>query len=102
MATISTLLVANFHSGTTRIFKRLSSSLADLLLKKGGVEQMFYSPFSFLDILSQGRLGASLGHSPLVASFSPLLLNPCSVVCSRSLVIRHLVWFHIRVEKMTP
>ena len=61
---------------------------------------MFYSPFMFVEALGQGRLTAPLNQSPLVASFSPLLLDPCPVVCSRSLVIRHLIWFHIGVEKM--
>lgn len=63
---------------------------------------MFYSPFLFINVLGQGCLTVALGQSPLVASFSPLLLDPRSVVCSRSLVIRHLIWFHIRVEKMAP
>ena len=61
---------------------------------------MFYSPFIFTRMFGQGRLTMLFGQSPLVTSFSPLLLDPRPVVCSRSLVIRHLVWFHICVEKM--
>ena len=51
VATISTLLVANFRSVTTRIFRISSSSLADVFLSKGeykkGSRTFVLLPFHF-------------------------------------------------------